>query len=72
MEASELLDSDKEILDVLTEGRGTPRHLVEQTDFTKQTIHNRLNVLVAAGHVEKVIDGLYELADDPREEDGDG
>lgn len=71
MKASELLDSDRAILDVLREGRATPAYLIERTPFTKQTVHNRLNVLVAAGHVDKVTDGLYELAGDPRDTETD-
>ena len=68
MEAEELIESDEKILDQLRDGRCTPAVLVDWTGLSKQTIHNRLNVLVAAGHVEKVHDsGLYELVDDPRE-----
>jgi DNA-binding IclR family transcriptional regulator len=69
MEPTELLDSDRAILDELENGRCTPAALVEWTGLSKQTIHARLNVLAAAGHVEKVHEsGLYELIDDPREE----
>lgn len=68
MDETDLLDSDRAIVDVLADGRATPRYLVEETAFTKQTVHNRLNVLVAAEHVEKITDGLYELVDDPRED----
>ena len=69
MEPEELLASDQQILDALAEGRCTPAFLVDSTGFSKPTIHSRLNVLVAAGHVEKVHpSGLYELVDDPREE----
>lgn len=68
MDEGELLESDREILDVLREGRCTPAALAEWSGLSQQTIHTRLNVLVAAGHVEKIHDsGLYELADDPRE-----
>jgi DNA-binding IclR family transcriptional regulator len=70
MEADELIESDREILDELQKGRCTPAVLVDWTGLSKQTIHNRLNVLVAAGHVEKVHEsGLYELVEDPREND---
>lgn len=53
MEADELIESDRKILDELQKGRCTPAVLVDWTGLSKQTIHNRLNVLVAAGHVEK-------------------
>jgi len=40
---------------------------VDIAGFPKSTIHTRLNVLVAVGHVEKIhSSGLYELIDDPR------
>jgi DNA-binding IclR family transcriptional regulator len=65
----ELLPSDQQILDALADGRCTPAFLVEITGLSKPTIHSRLNVLVAAGHVEKIhTSGLYELVDDPRKE----
>ena len=70
MEADELIESDREILDELQRGRCTPAVLVDWTGLSKQTIHNRLNVLVAAGHVKKVHEsGLYELVEDPRDEE---
>jgi DNA-binding IclR family transcriptional regulator len=66
MDGTDLLDSDREILSKLREGRCTPAALVDWTSVSKQTVHSRLNVLVAAGHVEKVHEsGLYELVDDP-------
>lgn len=69
MEAEELNESDRAILDELAKGRGTPVALIDWTGLSKQTIHSRLNVLVAADHVEKVHEsGLYELVDDPRHE----
>ena len=68
MQPTDLTDSDQKILDVLSEGRGTPAFLVDETNLASQTIHNRLNVLVAAGHVEKIHgSGLYELKNDPRQ-----
>lgn len=67
MDAANLNASDHKILDVLNDGRCTPAALAEWAGLSEQTIHSRLNVLVAAGHVEKVHDsGLYELVDDPR------
>lgn len=68
MEPTDLLESDRAILEELDRGRCTPAALVEWTGLSKQTVHNRLNVLSAAGHVEKVHEsGLYELVDDPRQ-----
>jgi uncharacterized membrane protein len=69
MEPDELNDSDRRILDALADGRCTPAALMDWSGLSKQTVHSRLNTLVAAGHVEKVHEsGLYELIDDPREE----
>jgi len=69
MKPEELLASDQQILDALIEGRCTPAFLVDITGLSKPTIHNRLNILVAADHVEKIhTSGLYELVDDPRKE----
>jgi len=69
MDSTDLLASDHEILDALAEGRCTPGFLVDITGFSKPTIHSRLNVLVAAGYVEKIhTSGLYELIEDPRRE----
>jgi DNA-binding IclR family transcriptional regulator len=67
MEPEELNDSDRAILDELAEGRCTPAALIDWTGLSKQTVHSRLNTLVAADHVAKVhASGLYELVDDPR------
>ena len=71
MKPSELNDSDRSLLDALAEGRATPAALIDWAGLSKQTVHARLNTLVAAGHVEKVHgSGLYELVDDPREPEG--
>lgn len=67
MEPGDLQNSDREILKALEDGRATPAALIDWTGLSKNTIHARLNVLVAAGHVEKIHEsGLYELVDDPR------
>lgn len=68
MEPEQLNDSDRSLLDALSKGRATPAALMDWTGLSKQTVHARLNTLVAAGHVEKVHpSGLYELVDDPRQ-----
>jgi len=68
MEPKDLNDSDREILEMLSEGRATPAALKDWTGLSGQTVHNRLGRLVAAGHVEKVHEsGLYELVEDPRD-----
>jgi DNA-binding IclR family transcriptional regulator len=68
MEPEHLNASDRSLLDALAEGRATPAALIDWTGLSKQTVHARLNTLVAAGHVEKAHpSGLYELVDDPRQ-----
>lgn len=70
MESADLNESDEKILDTLRAGRATPAALIDWTGLSKQTVHSRLNTLVAAGHVEKIhSSGLYELTDDPRNTD---
>jgi len=66
MDPGKLKNSDREILTQLETGRCTPRALADWTGFSKTTVHNRLNVLVAAGYVEKAHEsGLYELVKNP-------
>jgi DNA-binding IclR family transcriptional regulator len=66
----DLNSADETILDVLSEGRCTVGYLADETNYSRQHIHNRLNVLVAAECVEKTHEptGLYELRSDPRVE----
>lgn len=65
-------DSDEAILEVLDEGRATPKMLIDWTGLSKPTVHARLNVLIATGAVEKIHDsGVYELVNDPRDDRDD-
>ena len=60
--------SERKIIEVLTEDRATPAAIADWTGMSKQTVHYRLNKLVAAGAVHKAhSSGLYELAEDPRD-----
>ncbi|WP_225334850.1 helix-turn-helix domain-containing protein [Halomicrobium urmianum] len=63
-----LTDADEAILDMLSRGRCTVGYLADETDYSRQHVHNRLNVLLAAEYVRKVHDatGLYELRSDPQ------
>jgi len=65
----ELTDTDHAILEHLAEGRCTQGYIVDKTGLSRQQVYNRLNVLAAAGYVEKIHDStaLYELVNDPRE-----
>lgn len=68
MQANDLQQSDKAILDELQHGRATKGYLVDKTGLSRNTVYNRLNVLVAANVVNCIHEPtrLYELAADPR------
>ncbi len=59
----DLVAADDAILSHLLDGRCTVGYLPDETAYPRQHIHNRLNVLVTAGYVEKRHEatGLYEL-----------
>lgn len=64
---------DREILDLLAEGRATPTLLKHQLtergrdDVSRQYLNSRLTRLAEHGHVENLLDtGVYELREDPR------
>ena len=64
-----LKDVDKQILDLFHEGDRTQSYLVDETGYTRQYIHQRLEVLEAAGYIENIHakSALYHLLTDPRE-----
>ncbi|WP_218927237.1 helix-turn-helix transcriptional regulator [Halosimplex rubrum] len=65
----ELNDTDGRVLDVLHDGRVTPQYVAGELDVSRTYASERLKRLVEHNHVRKLASGLYELADDPREED---
>lgn len=71
MDAEDLTQTDRAILDTLAEGRATKGALVDWTGYSRNSIYNRLEVLEAAGFVDCIHNGtrLFELVDDPREEE---
>ena len=69
MEDIYLNPTDHDVLDMLDEGRCTPSYIADESGYSRQNITNRLRRLEEHGVVEKVHTGLYELIDDPREED---
>jgi len=71
LEPRQLNEADREILDELHEGRASPSYLSEQTGVEQTYINQRLRRLDEHGHVDNLARGLWELADDPRE-DGAG
>ena len=66
----DLTETDERILTMLSNGRCTAGYLIDETGVSRQQIHNRLNVLLAADYIRKVHEptGLYELVEDPRDE----
>ena len=62
-------DNEEWVLDVLDEGRATPKYLKDRTGLNNQQVNYALNQLIAAGWVRKITTGLYELVGDPREDD---
>lgn len=71
IEEGDLTDSDREILDALSDGALTKGAIVDRTGLHRNTVRNRLDVLVAGDTVGVVHEGtkLYELVDDPRDPD---
>jgi DNA-binding IclR family transcriptional regulator len=65
-----ITNATEQILDVLQEGRATPGYIQRETGLARNTVHNQLNVLLAADVVVYVDEptGLYELVEDPRDE----
>lgn len=49
------------IIDVLDEGRATPRYLSKRTGESRQLVSKRLRDLQMASIVEQIDRGLYEL-----------
>jgi len=68
MDATDLRPADVDILDLLGDGRATKGYLVDETEYSRNTVYHRLEVLEAAGHVACVHEPtrLFELVDDPR------
>jgi hypothetical protein len=64
----DLSQIDKDILDILEEGRCTRKHLADTLDVTGQYIYERVSILIRLGVVEKIHDGFYELAEDLKED----
>ena len=69
---------DIAILDLLTEGRVTPRYACDRLDrdgigdYSRSYVQQRLARLEEHSHVCNLLEcGLYELVDDPRENTDD-
>lgn len=62
--------ADEALLDLLHEGRITAPYAADETGYSLQYVRDRLTRLVEHGNVRKIYEGLYELVDDPRIENG--
>ena len=70
IDEEDLTDTDRAILDVLSEGARTKKAIVDATELHRNTVGNRLKVLEAGGTVQCLHEttALYELVSDPRSE----
>jgi predicted transcriptional regulator len=59
--------ADREVLQLLRNGRVTPGFAANELDRDRTYLSQRLKRLLEHGHVERLARGLYELHDDPRE-----
>ena len=62
----QLSDTDKDILEILEEGRNAPLNIANRLDFTRQYVQRRLRRLEEHGHVQNIGSGVYEITNDPR------
>jgi uncharacterized membrane protein len=71
MNADDLTEVDRAILDELHNGRATKGALVDWTGYSRNSIYNRLEVLEVAEFITCAHEGtrLFELIEDPREGD---
>ena len=60
-----LSPTDKAILEMLREGRGTPAYIAAERGYSRQHVRNRLQRLTEHGYVTRLHKGLYELVEDP-------
>lgn len=63
----ELNRADRRILEALEEGVRNPSWLAEELNYSRQYVHQRLQLLVAAELVDNLGHGLYKLVDLPEE-----
>jgi aminopeptidase-like protein len=69
LDADDLSPADRELLDMLRDGRVTAPFVADETGYSLQYVRDRLGRMVEHGNAVKVYDGLYELVNDPQEED---
>lgn len=65
----ELNPADERILAALQGGVRNPSWLADELGYSRQYVHQRLQLLVAAEYVENLGHGLYELTEMPGDAD---
>lgn len=68
MSAPDLNDTDRTILDMLSEGRNVPANMADNLDVSRQYVHQRIKLLERGDHVRNIGRGVYELVEDPRDD----
>jgi len=68
LDADDLGPADEKLLDILRGGRVTAPYAAEETGYSLQYVRDRLGRLVEHGNAAKVYEGLYELVEDPRQD----
>jgi DNA-binding IclR family transcriptional regulator len=61
--SNELNPADQRILEVLEDGARNPSFLADELDYSRQYVHQRLQVLVEADLVDNLGHGLYDLCE---------
>ena len=67
----QLNDTDRALLDLLGQGRITPRYAADELDMSRPYASERLKRLLEHEHVSRLASGLYQVESDPRAEPGD-
>lgn len=70
LDADDLTEADRAILDELTEGARTKGYLIDATGLHRNTVGHRLEVLEAGDVIECIHEStsLWELLYDPRDD----
>ncbi|NHN49983.1 winged helix-turn-helix domain-containing protein [Halostella sp. JP-L12] len=71
LEPDQLNKTDRRLLELLREGRVTPQYVAGELDISRPYASERLTRFMEHEAVEKIAPGLYELVDDPEEDDAE-
>jgi len=67
----DLNKADEGIIETLAEGRNTPSNIARRLDYSREYVSQRLKRLCEHAYVERIDRGLYELQQDPRENEAE-